>query len=242
MAHFVLVHGSWHGAWCWQKLIPLLELAGHSAVALDLPGHGDDRTPTSRIALSDYTDRISATVAAQPGPVVLVGHSMGGGAITQAAEACSEHLRLLVYLTAYVPGHGSSIAEQALGDAASLLTGSVLIDPDAGVASLSEDVIDACFYADCEPDDIAFARKHLRDDPLAPLTAPLDLQNAAARTIPRVYIECLRDATLTLEHQRAIRAAGSWANVYSLDTGHSPFLSAPRALAEHLLASLSFAR
>jgi pimeloyl-ACP methyl ester carboxylesterase len=92
--HFVLVHGSWHGAWCWEKVTPLLEAAGHVAVAVDLPGHGEDRTPPGDVTLSDYTDRICDVVAAQSGPVVLVGHSMGGGAITQAAEPA----------TARVPG------------------------------------------------------------------------------------------------------------------------------------------
>ncbi len=242
MTHFVLVHGSWHGAWCWEKVTPLLEAAGHVAVAVDLPGHGDDMTPPNQVTLLDYANRISRAVAEQPGPVVLVGHSMGGGAITQAVEQCAERLSLLIYLTAFVPGNGTSVAEQAMGDAASLLTSSVLIDPDAGVASLDADMIDACFYADCSTEDIAFARKRLRDDPLAPLTAPLHLRSESAREIPRIYIECLQDAAVTLEHQRAIRGAGRWAHVYSLDTGHSPFMSAPHELAEHLLASLSFAR
>jgi len=240
--HFVLVHGSWHGAWCWEKVTPLLEAAGHVAVAIDLPGHGEDRTPPGKVTLSDYTDRICDAVAAQSGPVVLVGHSMGGGAITQAAEHCAERLRLLVYLAAFVPGNGTSIAEQAMSDTASQLTGTVLIDPDAGVASLSDDVIDACFYADCAPEDVALARKRLRDDPLAPLMTPLVLASERSRGLPRIYIECSQDATLSPEHQRAIRAAGRWAHVYRLDTGHSPFLSAPERLAGQLLASLAFAR
>ena len=119
MANFVLIHGSWHGAWCWEKVIPLLEAAGHVAVAVDLPGHGDDVTPPDRVELSDYADRISAAVAEHPGPVVLVGHSMGGGAITQAAEDCADKLGLLVYLAAFVPQNGSSIAEQAMSSAMS---------------------------------------------------------------------------------------------------------------------------
>lgn len=240
--HFVLIHGSWHGAWCWEKVTPLLEAAGHVAVAVDLPGHGEDTKPPGLVSLSDYTDRICEVVEAQSGPVVLVGHSMGGGAITQAAEHCAERLRLLVYLAAFVPRNGMTIAEQAMGDPASLLTGTVLIDPEAGVASLSDDVIDACFYGDCKSEDIAFARCRLRDDPLPPLMTPLVLSGDASRDLPRIYIECSRDATLTPEHQRAIRADGRWAHVYHLDTGHSPFLSAPERLAGQLLASLAFAR
>ena len=103
----------------------------------------------------------------------------------------------------------------------------VRLDPDRGTARLDDSIIDACFYGDCAARDIAFARARLCDDPLAPLTTPLALGDAAALELPRVYIECLRDATLTLERQRAIQLGSRWERVYSLDTGHSPFFSAP---------------
>ena len=86
MATYVLVHGAWHGAWCWFKVIPLLEKRGHKVVALDLPSHGRDKTPTSSVTLQSYADRVCQTLDECSEPVVLVGHSMGGVVITQAAE------------------------------------------------------------------------------------------------------------------------------------------------------------
>lgn len=242
MSTFVLVHGSWHGAWCWTKLVPLLEAAGHRAVALDLPGHGDDATPIAEITLDGYAKRIVEVVAAQSEPVVLVGHSMGGAAISQAAEQCTSEVALLVFLAAFVPADGASVVEQALLDPGSKLNGAVDLDAQAGVAVLDDAIIDECFYADCSAEDIAFARARLRDDPLAPLATPVSLSAEGGRVPPRVYIECANDVTLTVEHQRTVRAWADWAEVYRLDTSHSPFFSAPDRLAEHLLASVAFAR
>src|SRR4051794_784768 len=85
---YVLVHGAWHGAWCWKKVLPLLRQRGHRAVALDLAGHGEDHTPVAGITLETYVDQILSCVhkEAHGEPVTLVGHSFGGLVITQAAE------------------------------------------------------------------------------------------------------------------------------------------------------------
>ena len=75
MSTFVLVHGAWHGAWCWEKVVPLLEGAGHEVVTLDLPGHGEDGTPALEVTMESYTDRVVGALDARSEPVVLVGHS-----------------------------------------------------------------------------------------------------------------------------------------------------------------------
>ncbi|WP_413467230.1 alpha/beta fold hydrolase [Pleurocapsa sp. FMAR1] len=88
MSIYILIHGSWHGSWCWNKVATLLEQAGHKAIAPDLPSHGDDRTPIFEVTLQSYEDRVCEVVKAQTEPVILVGHSMAGIVITQAAEQC----------------------------------------------------------------------------------------------------------------------------------------------------------
>ena len=85
MSHFVLVHGAWHGAWCWSRVVPLLEELGHSADAIDLPGHGDDPTPRASVGIGDYVRATGEALAKGPLPAVLVGHSMGGLLISSAA-------------------------------------------------------------------------------------------------------------------------------------------------------------
>ena len=111
MTTFVLVHGAWHGAWCWDKLVPELEQLGHRAVTLDLPGAGDDTTPIPDISLASYVQRVVDTLDAQDKNVVLVGHSAGGVPITAAAETRPEKIRTLVYLTAFLPKSGQVLSE-----------------------------------------------------------------------------------------------------------------------------------
>jgi pimeloyl-ACP methyl ester carboxylesterase len=100
MSTFVSVHGGWNGGWCWEKVVPLLEEAGHEVEAPDLPGLGEDRTPLPKVSLQGYADRICQVLEAQPEPVVLVGHSSGGIVISQAAEQRLDKVKLLVYLAA----------------------------------------------------------------------------------------------------------------------------------------------
>ena len=82
--HFVLIHGAWHGGWCWDGVIKELEKQGHTAQAPTMPGHnpGDDR---SGITFDDYVDKISSVLAKQDSPVVLAGHSSAGSLLQMAA-------------------------------------------------------------------------------------------------------------------------------------------------------------
>lgn len=78
MSTFVLVHGSWHGAWCWERIVPMLEEAGHRVIVIDLPAHGTDHTPLIEVNLKSYTDCLSSVLDKEPEKVILVGHSMAG--------------------------------------------------------------------------------------------------------------------------------------------------------------------
>jgi pimeloyl-ACP methyl ester carboxylesterase len=100
MGTFILVHGSWHGAWCWERVVPRLQTAGHTVIAVDLPGYGEDHTPVADITLQAYADKVLAAVDAADEPVVLVGWSMGGIVISTVAEQRHERIAHLVYLAA----------------------------------------------------------------------------------------------------------------------------------------------
>jgi pimeloyl-ACP methyl ester carboxylesterase len=241
MSSFVLIHGSWHGAWCWNKIVPLLTAAGHRVVTPDLPGHGDDRTPISEITMDSYAERVCEAVCRSDEPVILVGHSMGGGAITQAVESCSAGIRLLVYLAAYIPGDGDSVAQQAMLDGESLVNKHVVVDPVTGTAELDAGVVRECFYGDCSAEDVAYALQRLCRDPLTPLTNPLSVRESRQHAVPRVYIECLKDRTLTPAMQREMYTRWHCERIFSLDTSHSPFFSAPELLVDHLLSAAALA-
>ena len=108
MPDILLIHGAAHGAWCWHRVIPALERLGHHARAIDLPGNGDDRTPAAQVTLDRYADAI---LAATNGPTILLGHSMGGFPITAAAQRAPDRIAALIYLCAYLPRPGQTLAE-----------------------------------------------------------------------------------------------------------------------------------
>ena len=98
---FILVHGAWQGAWAWDTIVPRLEAAGHRAIAVDLPGNGHDDTPAADVGLPLYAQHVAGIIDRTEGPIVLVGHSMGGTAVSQTCElrrgphrACDLSLRL----------------------------------------------------------------------------------------------------------------------------------------------------
>src|ERR1700736_4857114 len=88
MARFVLVHGGFSGAWIWLPLIDILKEAGHLVEAFDLPGMGDDHTSASEVSLDSYAARVCEALATSSEPAIVVGHSMGGIVVTQAAARC----------------------------------------------------------------------------------------------------------------------------------------------------------
>ena len=111
-----LVHGAWHGRWCWEKVTGKLEAQGYTVVARDLPGLGEDRTPAAEITLEKYTDAVCETLVTEDEPVLLVGHSMGGIVISQAAERLPDKIKALVYVSAYLLNNGQSILQMVQED------------------------------------------------------------------------------------------------------------------------------
>jgi pimeloyl-ACP methyl ester carboxylesterase len=235
MSTYVLIHGAWHGGWCWDKVVPLLESKGHTVVAPDLPGHGSDKTPIGEISLKAYADHVCRVVDARSEPVFLVGHSMGGFVITQAAEQCAGKINTLVYVTAYLLENGETPAEFSKTDTDSLIPSVIEIVEDQSAARLKDEEIIPCFYGDCEKEDVNRAKSLLVPQAMAPLTTPLETTDVFGR-IPRVYIECLKDRAISDYIQKKMYTRLPCKTVFSINTDHSPFFSAPEELAGHLLS------
>ena len=119
-ATLILIHGAWHGAWCWQLLTPLLESQGIRVIAPDLPSMGADRAPAGDVTLESWA-RFVADVVEREANCVLVGHSRGGAVISRAAELVPDAIRRLVYLSAYLLTDGESVAAEARRDTDSLV-------------------------------------------------------------------------------------------------------------------------
>jgi pimeloyl-ACP methyl ester carboxylesterase len=233
MSTFVLIHGASHGAWCWNKVVPLLTQHGHTVVAPDLPGHGQDRTPIGDVTLKSYTDRVCQILDDDEDSVILVGHSMGGVVITQAAEYRPEKIRSLVYLTAVIPVNG-----QSLRQATEEIRNPNFIEAadDESYYSYKDEWIVDIFYGDCTEEDIAFAKSRLVPQAISPVVEPVRISERNYGSVPRAYIECLQDRILVPEFQKKMYTAVPCEPVLSLNASHSPFLSSPGMLAKHLLS------
>jgi len=232
---YLLIHGAWHGGWCWRKIVPLLEAGGHRVLAPDLPGHGDDKTATAMVTLESYADRICEIACAQAEPVILVGHSMGGIAITQAAENCHERIGALVYLSAFLPRNGESLATWASQDRESMVNPSTIDSLADGTIGFKPEYIRETFYGNCAEEDVAFAQSRLGAQSGAPFGTPVQTSAERWGRIPRYYIECERDRAITLKIQREMQRRSPCRQTFSIDTDHSPFFSAPDQLADVLL-------
>jgi len=238
MARFVLVHGAFGGAWCWEPVIAPLEAAGHSVDALDLPGSGDDDTPVAEVTLDAYAGRVCATLAERTEPAVLVGYSMGGVVITQAAQECAERVWSLVFVCAFMPSNGQSLLDmthlpEAAGDQ---IQENLTIEGDPPVAVLSTEATARVVYNDCTSEQAAWAVSKRRPQPVAPYTTPVHIDDSKLAAIPRYYVLTARDQALMQPLQRRMIREHPCERVFELDADHAPFLSATDDLVAALLA------
>ncbi|MGH3494729.1 MAG: alpha/beta fold hydrolase [Mycobacterium sp.] len=244
MATFVLVHGGWHGAWCWERLVPRLHAAGHTVIAVDLPGYGEDHTPVRDITLQAYADKVLAAVDAAAEPVVLVGHSLGGIVISTVAEQRPERIAHLVYLAALMLPRGVSPLQfaQTTPEHYDWLSLYRIIEPDKGIHWIVADRVRELFLNDADDADVAWVTKRLQRDYLGPLSSPVQVTAQRWGSIPRTYIEALYDRAISLAEQRRMQRLSPGATVHSLATGHSPFITRPDDTADLLLRATTSIR
>jgi pimeloyl-ACP methyl ester carboxylesterase len=234
MSTFLLIHGAWHGAWCWYKLVPRLEKAGHTVIAPDLPAMGRDRTSVKRVSLASWREHVCEILDSLSEPVILVGHSRGGIVISEVAEHRPERIRTLVYLTAFLPANGESLFDLAGRDTLSLVGPNMVMSEDRTSSVMRAEALREAFYGECSEEDVALARLCVQAEPTVPLATPVQITDANFGRVPRLYVECLRDKAIPLALQRQMQAALPCQRVVQIDTDHSPFFSRVDELAAHL--------
>ncbi len=230
MADFLLIHGSCHGAWCWRDLIPALQARGHTARAIDLPGHGDDPTPYQHVTLEGYA---KAIVAAIDSPVMLVGHSMAGFPISLAAELAPDKIDRLIYLCAYAAQNGRSLAEMRAEAPRQPMAEAARKTADGLGFTVDPDMAAGLFYNDCPPETVDYALPRLCTQAFAPQTTPIRLTDISAG-VRRSYIRCADDRTIPPEYQEVMTKGWPEQDVHVMATGHSPFFADPDGLADLL--------
>jgi pimeloyl-ACP methyl ester carboxylesterase len=226
---FVLVHGAWHGGWCWNRLVPFLEAAGHRALTITLTGLGDRAhliSPT--IDLNTHiADVVSMLEMDDLNDLVLVGHSYGGLVICGAAERAWKRIRRLVYLDALVPDHGQSGFDLNSPQFREKLEQDARNNGDGYKIA---PIVDILGITDAK--DLEWVRARLRPQPIGTFSQPVDAPTFASR-IPSTFILCKRfgfDAT-------AGRCRQSGWPVLEIDCGHDAMIIKPQELSELLVSA-----
>jgi pimeloyl-ACP methyl ester carboxylesterase len=227
MATFGLVHGSWHGAWCWTRLVPELEARGHRTVAPDLPIEDPDA------GLTRYAEVVARALSDVDDDVILVGHSFAGSTIPLIAR--HRPLRHLVFLCSLVPEPGGSVDDRQRTD-------DVFVPGFVGNTALCEDGASywpeaeaavRCFYHDCIADEASWAVSRLRPQSSAPRLEPWPVD--ALPDVERTSILCRDERVIAPAWSRTMSRDLLGVEPIELDGGHSPFLSRPAELAELLV-------
>lgn len=234
MSRYVLVHGSWHGEWCWEKVVPLLKEQGQEPVTVDLLGHGQDMTPPGQIALTDYVAQVTKIVKQSDERAILVGHSFGGVVISGVAEAMPDHIKQMIFVCAFMPDHDQSLFELGQQDKKSLVLQNLVEGPGPDVLSVKQEVLVETFYHDCSEEDQKWAVDRVRPEPMAPVMTKVQLSDANYGKVARHYIRCSEDQAITLWLQDQMLAVKP-CDASTLKSSHSPFLSQPDELVAYLV-------
>jgi pimeloyl-ACP methyl ester carboxylesterase len=221
----VLVHGAFEDVHVWDKVTANLQADGYHVIAIDLPGRPSAPMAIDKVSADVYRDTVLQAVAKEARPVVLVGHSFGGIAISAAGEAEPQRVKTLVYLAAYLPKNGDSLLSLATVDRDSKMGPQLNIDKVKGIASVNR-AARADLFANDGPDGLRKAIPDMIiDEPLSPLATPVTLTPARFGKVDKVYIHTTQDQVVSPYLQGQMVAATPVRLELTLSTGHTPFLT-----------------
>jgi len=234
MKTFILIHGSWHSAWNWHRVIPILKTQGHNVFAIDLPGMGRDKTAIKDVSMQSTVQKICGLIDSIDGKVILVGHSKNGIMISQVAEYRPDKIEKLIYLAAYLIPNGKTQSEYSSMDTEGILKPYVTMYPELNAHSLRPEIYKEGLYHDCDDSITEMAKLLLSHEPIESAITPLQLTKKNYGSVPRFYIECTEDKAVTPFIQRKMHTETPCEKIYSMATSHSPFFSRPQELSEIL--------
>ena len=238
--NIVLLHGSWHGAWCWHKVVPCLRSMGHHVYVPDLPAHGRNwRFARGRTTLASMAEHVCDVLDSLDTPALLVAHSRGGVVASTVAEMRPRKLHGVAYLAAYMLRDGERVADLFRKDTESLVLTNLRISKTTLTDSLAEEAYRPALYADCTDADVELARSLLAPEPSLPALTRLRLSERNYGSVGRHYIELTEDRAVSLSLQRRMIAASPCVSVSSIEASHSAYFSQPEQLSAtvHSIAS-----
>jgi len=229
---YVLVHGAWHGGWCWRRVADLLKAQGHRVFCPTLTGLGERAHLLSRdVNMTTHINDVIAVLEAEElEDVVLVGHSYGGIVITGVAARAKSRLWQLVYLDSAIVEDGESWSSAHSPQVQAERR--KLAEPSGGV---SMPVPKAEVFGLRKPDDIDWVQRRMTPQPFAPYDQKMSWGGPLGNGVPKVYVDCTDPAYAGLAPvKQRIRGNPAWPCV-ELKTGHDAMVTAPEETAKLLL-------
>lgn len=229
----VLLHGAWHGGWCWERVTPLLKQAGHEVFTPTLPGQGERIAEIGpSISLRTHIDDLVAYLKSRRlENVVLVGHSYGGIVISGVADRVAPRLRKLIYLDALVLDNGQSIASLS-GPSWEARMQSVR-EKGRGVGLPP---LPAQAFGVLNPQDQAWLEARLTLQPVHTFDQALMLRHPLGNGVPKVYVDCNEPAMGAVRaFKEKVRQQAGWLPMETLPTGHDAMVTMPDGVARLVL-------
>ena len=233
---FILIHGAYHGGWCWSRIVDRLADAGEKALAPDLPGHGRDKGWLADQTMENYVGRVGELLLAAENPVTLVGHSMGGATALLAAARHPDKVKRIVYLTAYIPAPGESVSDGVRADPESHAQTSRTEIGGIKAVSVKAESLGPDFYQDATERDLGWVQDRVQLQSPAPFRHVCEYDPAVLAGIPKIAIICTLDRAISPGHQRMMAERAGCNPILGIESGHSPFVTRPDELTEILLS------
>jgi pimeloyl-ACP methyl ester carboxylesterase len=229
----VIVHGAWSSAKDFKDVEAELKKSGNEVITVNLPGHGDDKTPVTSLTLQGYVDVVKKAIGTRKN-ITLVGHSFGGMVISATAEQIPGQIKKLIYLCAFLPTNGESLFSISAADKETHIGQYIQPDEKSGVVGIAKEGILDFFAADAPKkiaDDLV---ANFKPEPMGPLATPVALTPANFGKIDKVYIFTEYDHAIGLTLQKSMAKTANITKTYSLPTSHTPFFSQPGVVASIL--------
>ncbi len=234
---FVLVHAAWHGAWSFDKTKKILEDSGAKVITFDLPGHGNDKTEIKGVSLEAYVQKVKDEILKLAETVVLVGHSLAGFVVAQAAEEIPDKIEKLVFISAMIPYEGKTVFDIVNADTESQLLENLIFAEDKSWATVNEETLKNVVYNKASIQQIAEAAPNLVHQATQPFFAAVETSANAFGKIDKTYIVCEYDKVISQTAQRNLIEKIGIDKSLTLGTGHVPNVENPDALAQAILNS-----
>lgn len=236
MSHLLLIHGAWGGAWEFEAILKGLRKLGHAASAIDLPGHGDFAAPIAEVTMDAYVQTVVDAAEAIDGPVILVGHSLGGAIISQVAERIPHKMERLIYVAAMLPKKGDTPLGLMQGDAAGVLLSRLEFSDDQSYVTVGPEAVKEVLLNDVrDPERLAqflphFAMKQATE----PFMFAAELTDRAFGSVSKTYVRASVDKVLSPALQSEMLRNWTVEKVFTLESGHFPLISIPDRLIDVL--------